>query len=275
MIIELKDIHFSYPTLGAESGDSHYALAGVSLRISGNETVAIVGASGSGKTTLIQLLNGLLEPTRGQVSLDGETTSYRGDFALSWRRRVGLVFQFPEIQFFENSVFDEIAFALRNIGVDEVEIQKLVTSVLKELEMDDMRLAQQSPFRLSEGQKRRIAIASVLIMDPEVFILDEPTSALDYNGVQVIRSIVKRFQADKRTAIIASHDMDFVHSVAQRIICLADGKIIYDGPQRQFFELKDLLTQAHLDLPRVLKIERALKERGQLKAMTKIPHPMD
>ena len=263
MNVELKTISFNYKGIGGEEGESSFALSGINLTIRESEIIGIVGASGSGKTTLIQLMNGLLEPNLGCVLVNGEVATYKGEFALNWRSRVGMVFQFPEIQFFENSVYDEISFGLRNRHVPENAIRTRIEDALQELQMADINAKKQSPFQLSEGQKRRIAIASVLALNPEVLILDEPTAGLDHKGAQIVRAIIDKFASENRTVVIASHDMDFVHGAAKRIICLSGGKILFDGPKNDFFDRDDLIAKSNLELPRILKIERLSRRQDK------------
>ncbi len=261
MELELRHCTFRYRQLSADE-PAPPALVDVSLRLQAGECVGIVGASGSGKTTLIQLFNGLLRPETGEVLVDGKPAEYSGPGVLNWRRRVGLVFQFPELQFFEETVAGEVAFALRNLGVEAGEIDSKVEKALTLLGLSPGEYAQRSPFLLSEGQKRRVAIASVLVMEPEILVLDEPTAGLDYGGVQIVKNIVQKLCARDRTVVLVSHDMDFIAELVSRMIVLSGGRIVFDGPKGDFFQKQPLVEQTGLEIPRILKVGRRLRQSG-------------
>lgn len=236
-------------------------LNNINLSIGSGEITGIVGASGSGKTTLVQLLNGLLKPQSGDILLDSVPARYEGESLLKWRREVGLVFQFPDLQFFENTVWDEIAFGLHNFSLDDPEIEARVEEVCNEV---DLRLNTKvhSPFHASAGEKRRIAIASVLVMMPKILILDEPTSALDFHGIRMVTDLIRKLATEQRGIAIVSHDMDFIADVASRVVVLSGGKIVFDGPKESFFLNEELLDKSHLELPRILKLIKALRGKG-------------
>ena len=263
MKIELRRVSFQYHQLGVPTKEERAVLADIDLVVQHHEILSIVGPSGSGKTTLIQILNGLLVPNHGQIFLDDQPIQVNGEYACNWFRRVGIVFQFPELQFFENTIYDEIAFALRNRRMPESEIKTRVENVLKTLELHDGDFCHRSPFHLSEGQKRRVAIASILVLDPEVLILDEPTSGLDYAGVNLIKRIIDRIYHDNRIVIIVSHDMDFVAELSQRVVALVEGKVLFDGVKADFFTQEKLLQQAHLQPPQVMRLARRLIQEGK------------
>ena len=253
MILELKNIFFKYQGLGQKN--SIDTISNISLTVIQGELIGIVGASGSGKTTLIQVMKGLLKPANGQVLLEGQTLSSKVKATQNLPQKIGLVNQFPEMQFFENTIFDEIAFGLRNCSMAEDEIHAKIENVLNLLELNSVDEKKQSPFKLSEGQKRRVAIASILVMEPEIIILDEPTSALDYSGIQIICKLVNKFHDQNRTVIIASHDMDFIYKLVHRVIALDKGKIVFDGTKEDFFSNTNLLLKSKLELPRILQLK--------------------
>jgi energy-coupling factor transport system ATP-binding protein len=262
MKINLQNISFNYKQFGQSSNNGQSVLKNISLLLDHYQIIGIVGPSGSGKTTLIQMLNGLLEPNAGKVVIDDQPVSYKGDYANFWRKRVCIVFQFPEMQFFENKVFDEIAYALRNQQIDENEIAKRINNVAALLEFNQDDFLLRSPFHLSEGQKRKVAIASILVLEPEILILDEPTAGLDYKGIQILKRIVKKIYQQDRTVIIVSHDMDFVAELAQRVIVLSKGEINYDGSKENFFQQEKLLSDSHLELPQIMQTVKKLRRNG-------------
>ena len=253
MRLELKDVFFKYQNFGMDSKNGTSVLTNVSLTITQGTLIGIVGASGSGKTTLLQIMNGLLKPNSGHVLLDNQTAYYKGESFLDWHKKVGLVSQFPEIQFFENTIFDEIAYGLRNRNISENDIETRIKKVLRELDLDLINAREETPFQLSQGQKRRIAIASILVMNPEIIIFDEPTSALDFTGIKIISKLISKLHQQNRTVIMASHDMDFIYHLVDRIIALHKGKIIFDGSKKAFFSNNNLVSESKLELPRILQ----------------------
>jgi len=262
MKIELQNISFCYKQFAQNLDNNGYILKNINLKIDQHEIIGIVGASGSGKTTLIQMLNGLLEPDIGTVLLDNIPAIYSGESANNWHKQVGIVFQFPEMQFFENSIFDEISYALRNLKIDEDEIIERVTEVAKTLEFPKIDMHKRSPFHLSEGQKRRVAIASLLVLEPEILIFDEPTAGLDYSGITIIKRIIERIYHENKIVIIVSHDMDFVAEISHRIVALSGGEIINDSPKENFFINENLLSKSHLELPHIMKLAKELRRKG-------------
>jgi cobalt/nickel transport system ATP-binding protein len=234
-IVEVKDLEFSYP-------DSTHALLGISFTIRHGESVAIVGANGAGKSTLLLHLNGYLTPTVGQVRI--------GDFPLTRetlqevRRTVGMVFQDPDDQLFMSTVYDDVAFGPLNLGLP---IEEVDTRVQKALETVGVaHLKDRPPYRLSSGQKRRVAIATVLSMSPDILVMDEPTVGLD---PQARRQLINLLHTFKHSKIIATHDLDMVMDLCERTIILHDGKIKADGPTSQIFQNEQLLAESHLEKP--------------------------
>ena len=234
-IVEAKDLEFTYP-------DDTHALLGISFRISHGESVAIIGANGAGKSTLLLHLNGYLTPTSGQVRI--------GDFPLTRetvqevRRTVGMVFQDPDDQLFMSTVYDDVAFGPLNLGLPLDEVN---TSVLKALDIVGVtELKDRPPHRLSSGQKRRVAIATVLSMSPDILVMDEPTSGLD---PQARRQLIEMLKTFKHSKIIATHDLDMVMDLCERTIVVDEGRIKADGPTNEIFNNEKLLHESHLEKP--------------------------
>jgi energy-coupling factor transport system ATP-binding protein len=235
------------------------ALADVSLTVDPDEIVAIVGASGSGKTTLIQHLNGLLRPTEGCVCFDGMDLGNPRTDRRDVRRRVGLVFQFPEIQLFEETVYRDVAFGPRNLGWSEDTVEGKVRWAMTTmgLDYDDYRDA--SPFHLSGGEKRRAAIAGVLAMEPQILVMDEPTVALDGLGTKMIEKVMDGYHRNGRAVVFESHDMDLVSRLVKRVIVLSEGRVVYDGSKEKLFDDEGMLERAGLELPRVCRFMRRVR----------------
>lgn len=238
------------------------ALRGVSLEIGAGERVGILGPTGSGKSTLVQHLAGLLTPTAGRVLLDGVAAHKRTVEARARRRRVGLAFQYPEAQIFEQTVFREVAFGPRNLGLDEAEIAARVHWALEMVELDPV-MEERVPFTLSGGEMRRVALASILAMRPEVLILDEPTAGLDPRGRRELLARVRLWQAESGlTLIIVSHNLDELARVVERALVLGGGEVIADGPVRPVLSDGRLLRAAGLDVPQPVALLQALQKAG-------------
>ncbi|NOY76438.1 MAG: energy-coupling factor transporter ATPase [Calditrichaeota bacterium] len=262
MRIRLEDVSFRYTQgLEAFSGKGE-AIQHVSFEIAPGEFVGIVGPSGSGKTTLIQHFNGLLLPTAGKVLIDGTNLAEQKKQLGKIRQKIGIIFQFPEFQFFENTIYDEVAYGPRNLKIPEKVIQSRIQEAFHLLDIDFQEFKDRSPFQLSEGQKRRVAIASVLVMQPDVLVFDEPTAGLDFQGVNRLKSFIKELKTTGKTVILVSHDMDFIAEVAERIICLKSGHVIFDGTKETFFSDERLLKAARLKEPDVLHLARSLRNKG-------------
>ena len=229
------------------------ALSNVNLKIDEHEFIAIVGPTGSGKTTLIQHFTGLLRPSSGKITIDGQLIPTKGQRLAQIRRSIGLVFQFPEKQLFEETVYGDIAFGPKNLGFAKTQIEASVRQAMTLVDLDYEQLRDRSPHRLSEGEKRRVALAGVLAMDPQMLLLDEPTACLDPRGVKCIETILVRLFEIGKTIIVISHNIDFVFRLAKRIIVLSDGKITYDGGKKELLKQKEFLVNAGLDIPRITK----------------------
>lgn len=238
------------------------AVEDVSFKIDDGEYVALIGHTGSGKSTLIQLLNGLLKPSSGTVYINGKDI-FEKDYNLrALRGRVGIVFQYPENQLFEEDVFTDVCFGPGNMGLDRQETELRAYEALKMVELPDEAFFQ-SPFDLSGGEKRRAAIAGVLAMKPEVLILDEPTAGLDPAGRAWIFRLIRKLRKERTlTVILVSHSMDDMAENAERILVMDKGSIVMDGTPAEVFSYCRELTEMGLDIPEVSKVMHLLNENG-------------
>ena len=239
------------------------ALNDVSFRIEEGEFVGIIGHTGSGKSTLVQHLNGLLKPSSGQVLVDGEDLNGEHVDRRALRQRIGLVFQYPEYQLFEDTVAKDIAFGPKNQGLSAEEISERVHYAMDCVHMDYAKYAERSPFELSGGQMRRAAIAGVLAMRPSVLILDEPTAGLDPKGRDKILTMLEELHAAGHvTIIMVSHSMDDMARLATRLLVMSEGKIIAEGTPREIFAQAEMMTSIGLDVPDAARLCRTLREKG-------------
>ena len=239
------------------------ALNDVSFRIENGEFVGIIGHTGSGKSTLVQHLNGLLKPTSGQVLVDGEDLNGEHVNRRALRQRIGLVFQYPEYQLFEETVAKDIAFGPKNQGLSAAEIDERVRYAMDCVHLDYQKYAERSPFELSGGQMRRVAIAGVLAMRPSVLILDEPTAGLDPRGRDRILSMLEELHARENvTILMVSHSMDDMARLATRLIVMSDGKIAADGTPREIFMQEEMMTSIGLDVPEAARLCARLRAKG-------------
>ena len=239
------------------------ALNDVSFRIDEGEFVGIIGHTGSGKSTLVQHLNGLLKPSSGQVLVDGEDLNGEHVDRRALRQRIGLVFQYPEYQLFEDTVAKDIAFGPRNQGLSAEEISERVHYAMECVHLDYTKYAERSPFELSGGQMRRAAIAGVLAMRPSVLILDEPTAGLDPKGRDKILTMLEELHAAGNvTIIMVSHSMDDMARLATRLLVMSEGKIVAEGTPREIFAQADMMTSIGLDVPDAARLCRVLREKG-------------
>ena len=246
------------------------ALSNVNLTIEKGEFIGIIGHTGSGKSTLIQHLNGLLHPTEGRVTVDGVDLAGKSKEALAKRHSVGMVFQYPEHQLFEETVAKDIAFGPHNQGYDEEEIKKRIKSAMKFAGIDYEMFAERSPFRLSGGQQRRVAIAGVIAMHPDFLILDEPSAGLDPVGRREIFSRIRSwYEKGVFSVILVSHNMDDIARLATRLLVMHEGRIILDGnPMDIFLHHRKELQDCGVDAPPLTQTLLYLKEKG-------IPVPED
>lgn len=260
MPIELKHLTHTY---SEGSAFQSTALEDVSVTIKDGEFLAVVGHTGSGKSTLVQHLNGLLKPTGGQVLIDGEDLNGEHVNRRALRQKVGLVFQYPEYQLFEETVAKDIAFGPKNQGLDSAEIDRRVRRAMAHVQLDYDKYAERSPFELSGGQMRRVAIAGVLAMEPKVLILDEPTAGLDPRGRDRILGMIHDLHAEGgMTVIMVSHSMDDVARLATRMLVMSHGKMVMMDTPRAVFQQRDLLRSIGLDVPQAAKLCARLRERG-------------
>lgn len=225
----------------------------------------MIGPSGSGKTTLMQHFTGLLKPDHGRVVFEGKDIWGKECNLTSLRRKVGLVFQFPEKQLFAETVYEDIAFGPKNLSLDESEIRERVRSAMERVQLEFETFAERSPFSLSEGEKRRAALAGVLVMQPEMLILDEPTAGLDHKGVNAMLDILHDFHSRGKTLLLISHNLDLVGILASRVLVLNEGQMRFDGSIRDLFNDSELLQSLGLERPRLQVIVQKLKQNGWLK----------
>jgi energy-coupling factor transport system ATP-binding protein len=249
-------------TYGEDTTLAVKALDDITLTIPDGQFVGIIGHTGSGKSTLVQHLNGLLKGSSGHIIFDGQDI-YAKDYSLKeLRRKVGLVFQYPEHQLFEIDVFSDVCFGPKNLGLSEAEIKERATAALEAVSMPK-ELYNQSPFDLSGGQKRRAAIAGVLAMNPKVLILDEPTAGLDPQGRQEILDLIKKLQTEsKMTILLVSHSMEDVAEYVDRILVMNHGRVAFDGTPKEVFAHYKELEEMGLACPQVTYVMHDLKERG-------------
>ncbi|MDD3335270.1 MAG: energy-coupling factor transporter ATPase [Eubacteriales bacterium] len=239
------------------------ALNDVSLTIEDGELIGLLGHTGSGKTTLVQHLNGLLKPTQGQIWVDDLEITQKGVSLIEVRRKVGLVFQYPEYQLFEETVAKDIAFGPKNIGLSTEEINQRVREAIQQVGLHYDDVAERSPFELSGGQMRRVAIAGVLAMRPKVLILDEPTAGLDPAGRRSILGMIRQLhEAGGMTVIMVSHNMDDISTLATRLVVMSKGRLVLTGTPREVFMQQELLQSIGLGIPQAAELAHALIAEG-------------
>ena len=239
------------------------ALDDVSLTIHDGEFIGLIGHTGSGKSTLVQHLNGLILPTGGKITVDGMDLADKNTDRRAIRRRVGLVFQYPENQLFEETVAKDIAFGPKNLGLDEAEIDRRVRTAMRRVALDYDKLAQRSVFELSGGQMRRVAIAGVLAMEPQTLVLDEPCAGLDPRGREEILGLISDLHRESgATIVMVSHSMDDVAALAERVIVMNHGKVAMDGAPREIFSRGEELRAIGLDVPQAVELAQKLREKG-------------
>ena len=259
MPVESRELTHTY---NADSPFESTALDKVSFTIHDGEFIGIIGHTGSGKSTLIQHLNGLLKPTGGTVIVNGMDLADKGTNLKEERRTIGLVFQYPEYQLFEETVEKDIAFGPKNLGLDEKKIATRVRDAMRLVDLDYAQFANKSPFELSGGQKRRVAIAGVLAMEPDILILDEPTAGLDPYGRDYILGLVENWHKLGRTILMVSHSMDDVARFADRIFVMNHGRLEMQGTPDEVFAEEERLRSMGLDVPAVTTLAGELSRRG-------------
>ncbi len=250
-MIKIDDVHFTYPN-GVE------ALKGVSLEVQDGEFLAIMGQNGAGKTTLVKHINGLFKPSNGTVAVDDLETTKVSVATLA--RKVGFVFQNPDHQLFSETVEEEISFALKNFGYDEPAINERVTWALNLLDLTEYRKV--SPFMLSGGERKRVALASVLAWDPKIVILDEPTIGQDNQQKERLRQFIVQLNRQGKTVIIVTHDIEFVAECKPRVVLMAQGKILAQGEAKKILTNYELVNQASVVLPQIAQLFTNLQGKG-------------
>ena len=250
-MISLEQVSFKYPS-------GHVALNDISLRIQGGDFVAIMGENGAGKTTLAKILNGLLKPSTGQVLVDGEDTRKVSVAHLS--RKVGLVFQNPDHLLFSETVRDEVAFGLRNYGFAPDVVQTQVTRTLEALGLADY--ADTSPFLLSGGERKRVALAAILASEPDYLVLDEPTIGQDYLQKERLRNFILQLYSQGKAVVMITHDVEFVAESNPRVILLSKGAIVAQGPADAILSKDEIVNRASLVRPQMSRLFGALTKYG-------------
>jgi len=258
-LIEVRNLSYIY---SKKTPFEHQALRDISFTVSDGEFVGVIGHTGSGKSTLMQHLNGLLKPESGTVLLDGQDIFAKGVNLREIRSRVGLVFQYPEYQLFEETVWKDIAFGPKNMGLSEEEVAERVREAAAFVELPE-EMMQKSPFELSGGQKRRAAIAGVLAMRPEVLVLDEPTAGLDpHSKDHLLRQIRAYHDRTGATILLVTHSMEDIAATVERIIVLNEASVLMDGTPEEVFARAEELLSVGLDVPQITRVFLELKRLG-------------
>ena len=252
-MLEVKNIKYAY-------NSQYEALKGVDLKVERGEMVALLGKNGAGKSTLFLHLNGIYEPDEGQVFIDGEELKYDKKSLLKFRQKVGIVFQNPDDQIFAPTVEEDVAFGPLNLGLSMEEVQDRVEYALARVGMTGFEKT--APHHLSGGQKKRVAIAGILAMKPEVMVLDEPTAGLDPQGVVDLSKLLRELNDEGITIIISTHEVDLVPDYANRVFVLVDGLLIAEGTPKEIFSQPEILEKANLKVPIVTDLFQQLEEEG-------------
>ncbi len=260
MSIVIENVNFTYMK---KTPFEKRVLADINITIEKGEIIGLIGHTGSGKSTLIQHFNGLLKPDSGNVFINGININKRSKEALIQKRKVGLVFQYPEYQLFEETIGDDIRFGPKNYGLDTKEIEKRVRFSMEVVGLSYHEYVNRSPFFLSGGQRRRVALAGILVLEPEYLILDEPSSGLDPNGKRYILDKISEIQKKRGcTVVMISHDMEEIAKYTNRIIVMNNKRIILDNKKEFIFKKIVKLQKIGLDIPDIIKIMRTAKQRG-------------
>lgn len=266
IMLKLENVCYTYE-------DGTEALKGVNLQVLRGEKLAIMGANGSGKSTLFLTLNGIYKPNSGKIFLEDTPIDYSRKGLLSLRRKIGIVFQDPDNQLFSASVAQEISFGVLNLGVPEVEARRRVENVIGELNITPFK--EKPTHFLSGGQKKRVTVADILVMDPEIMILDEPAVALDPKHARIMDTIIDELSNRGITLILSTHDVERALIWADRVVLLNDGIVIDEGAPKEIFQKEEVLAQTNLEKPTVLKIFDTLCEVGVLDKKMQIPRTAD
>ena len=264
----MNNVHLSTKNLSYTYPDGTHALKNINMEIYKGQKVAIMGPNGAGKSTLFSHFNGLTEPTSGHVEVDGKAIKYDRDTLLEVRQKVGIVFQDPNDQLFAPTVKEDVAFGPMNLGLDYEEVERRVDEALTMVGME--QYMDKTPHHLSGGQQKRVAIAGIIAMRPEIMILDEPTAGLDPEGVEKVLDILNNLNKEGMSIVISSHDIEMVNEFAEKIFVLNEGEILESGDKNEIFSNKELLKTAHLKAPITTEILYTLKEKGYNVDTTKI-----
>lgn len=259
MGIQVKNIFYTYQK---KATNATQALMDVSLEIKDNDFLAIVGETGSGKSTLAQMFNALLIPDKGDVLVNDYVVNYKNRKSRKLRglrKQVGLVFQFPEYQLFEETVEKDVAFGVKNFGVKGEEALNRAHEALKQVGLNESYF-KRAPFDLSGGEKRKVAIAGILAIDPDILIFDEPTAGFDPQSSKDLMNLITEFHKNGKTIIIITHDMDLVNTYTKRVVMLERGQVTFDGTPNELFSY--IKGYDRLDTPSVIKVAEKLKEKG-------------
>nr|WP_269843992.1 energy-coupling factor transporter ATPase [Tissierella creatinophila] len=260
MIIKIDNLNYVY---NANTPFEKKALDNINLEVEKGEFIGLIGHTGSGKSTLVQHLNGLIRVQSGSLYIDGFDISKKETKLKKIRQKVGLVFQYPEYQLFEETIYKDIAFGPRNLGLNEDEIKARVIEAMDIVGLDYETLKERSPFELSGGQKRRVAIAGVVAMKPKVLVLDEPTAGLDPNGRdEILAEVFDLFKKGGITVVLVSHNMEDIAKIVSRILVMDKGKIVMDGLPRDIFKRRQELEDIGLGIPQITKFMQEYKARG-------------
>ncbi|WP_407432052.1 ATP-binding cassette domain-containing protein [Methanobrevibacter sp.] len=252
-MLEVQNIKYSY-------NKDYQALKGVSLKIEKGDMVALLGKNGAGKSTLFLHLNGIFQPDEGKVFIDGEELKYDKKSLLKFRQKVGIVFQNPDDQIFAPTVEEDVAFGPLNLGLSMEEVQDRVEDVLERVGMTGYEKT--APHHLSGGQKKRVAIAGILAMKPELMVLDEPTAGLDPNGVTNLVKLLKELNEEGITILISTHEVNLVPDYANKAFVMVDGNLIAEGTPREIFSQPDILEEANLEIPIVTELFQQIEAEG-------------
>lgn len=267
MGIKIEHVFYTY---NKKASNSTLALDDVSFNIEDNDFVAIVGETGSGKSTLAQTFNGLLFPDAGEVKVDDYVISYKNRKSKSLkglRKHIGLVFQFPEYQLFEETVEKDVAFGVKNFGASQEEALKKAHESLKQVGLDESYY-KRPPFELSGGERRKVAIAGILAIDPDILVFDEPTVGFDPSSAKDLMNMVVNFHKQGKTIIVITHDMDLVRRYVNKVFMLEKGKLVFEGTPSELFV--HVQNYDRLDIPPVIRLALMLKDKGMDIDMDKI-----
>lgn len=266
MSIQVKDLHFTY---FPKSPNARHALKGVSFEIKQGDFVAFVGETGSGKSTLMQCFNHLLVPSGGSIVIDDIVVrAKKKDRKINkpLRKKVGLVFQFPEYQLFDETVLKDVSFGPKNFGIKEPELSERAKKALDIMGIDES-FYERSPFEISGGEKKRVAIAGVLASDPDIIIFDEPTVGMDPRRRNIILNLLTKLNEDGKTIILVSHDMELVLKCAKKVFVLSQGNLVFEGTPNELFEQDD---NYGLEAPKAIKFAKELKKSGVNISLNKV-----